>query len=355
MSAGFATNTFNFPDEGMPVYLTFPGVEGRTIDSARIESGVFRFKGVLSEPAVFAQLFLNVNPQKVKHVKKPDRANLVLQEGEIHVESADSIKNILVSGSRAHQEWLAFEQMRRGNDRQFAILNDCISSGDLKNSQIRDRLKQQEIRLMHKLNAIRIRFARQYPNSYVGLTMLFYAASDTLHTQDARKSFEKLSAWLKQTDLGQQTRASLTAARQTRIGEMAPLFEQPGVDGAMISLADFRGKYLLLDFWASWCGPCREENPNLVALFDRYKNKGFTILGVSLDMPGSRQKWLDAIKKDQLKWTQVADLKGWQNRAAAVYGVKAIPGNFLIDPQGKIIARDFPGEALKARLAALFD
>jgi peroxiredoxin len=131
---------------------------------------------------------------------------------------------------------------------------------------------------------------------------------------------------------------------------MAPDFTQADVNGVPVKLSSFRGKYVLIDFWASWCGPCREENPNVVRVFNKYKEKNFTVLGVSLDKQSGRADWLAAIKSDGLNWTQVSDLKFWNNAAAALYYVSSIPANFLIDPNGKIIAKDLRGDDLDAKL-----
>ncbi|HTH31500.1 MAG TPA: TlpA disulfide reductase family protein [Lacibacter sp.] len=136
---------------------------------------------------------------------------------------------------------------------------------------------------------------------------------------------------------------------------MAPYFSQADTSGIAVKLSDFRGKYVLIDFWASWCGPCRAENPNLVKTFNTYKDKGFTVLGVSLDQPGKKDAWLGAIHKDQLTWTQVSDLKFWDNEAAVLYGIKGIPANLLLDKDGKIIAKDLRGADLDNKLAEVFD
>ena len=132
------------------------------------------------------------------------------------------------------------------------------------------------------------------------------------------------------------------------IGSMAPDFTMNDTEGKPFTLSQLKGKYVLVDFWASWCGPCRGENPNVVAAYNQFKNKNFTILGVSLDE--NKEKWLQAIKADKLKWKQVSDLKGWENATVSLYGYDGIPYNVLIDPQGKIIATSLRESALQEKL-----
>lgn len=125
----------------------------------------------------------------------------------------------------------------------------------------------------------------------------------------------------------------------------APDFELPTPEGKLVKLSDFRGKYVLVDFWASWCPPCREENPNVVKAYQQFKDKNFTVLGVSLD--DSKNRWIQAIKTDNLTWTNVSDLKRWDGDVVALYKVDGIPTSFLIDPQGKIIAKNLRGKDLE--------
>ncbi len=144
----------------------------------------------------------------------------------------------------------------------------------------------------------------------------------------------------------------ISQIRDFQPGGQAPDFSQDDVDGKPVKLSDFRGKVTLVDFWASWCGPCRKENPNVRALYNKYQDEGFDILAVSLDK--DRDRWLGAIEQDQLPWTHVSDLKGWANEVAQQYSVRSIPHTILLDTEGKIIARNLRGDALEAKLAELF-
>jgi peroxiredoxin len=165
--------------------------------------------------------------------------------------------------------------------------------------------------------------------------------------------FNRLDASIKKSETGKQLEEVIAENKIGAVGTQALDFTQPDTTGTPVSLSSFRGKYVLVDFWASWCGPCRQENPNVVESFNKFSSKNFTVLGVSLDRPGQKEKWVNAIKEDNLTWTHISDLQFWSNAVAQLYHIKGIPRNFLVDPNGKIVAKDLRGPALEAKLCEL--
>ena len=194
-------------------------------------------------------------------------------------------------------------------------------------------------------------YIKAHPDAQESLAAMQQLYGPVVNYTEAVPLFNSLSAAVRNSAEGKKYYALLESRWDVAVGKSAPLFTQLTPEGKPVSLADYRGKYVLVDFWASWCGPCRAENPNLTKTYNEYKDKNFDILSVSLDDEKARAKWLKAIAADQLAWTQVSDLKGWQSQAAILYHIEAIPQNFLIDPAGKIVAVNLRGDELRAALA----
>ncbi len=335
-------------------YLMYRLGANTVTDSAQITNGNFVLQGHIINPT---QAIMVIDRQGVGIANldtTADNLSFYLDKGTMQINSADSVAKAKITGSKINDDNKKLtaqlkpilDEARKLNAEEKAATQEQWSNPDFQN-KMQARHKQLELTQKATLKI----FIAQNPDSYLSLLALYSVGGPSPDPNELEPIYNSLSDSLKTTEAAKVFRKQLDELKVTAVGATAPDFTQNDVNGAPVKLSSFRGQYVLLDFWASWCGPCRQENPNVVKAYNKYRDKNFTILSVSLDKEEGKANWLAAIKSDGLTWTQVSDLKFWNNQAAALYYISAIPANFLIDPNGKIIAKNLRGADLDAKLA----
>lgn len=327
----------------------------KVLDSAKSSNGTFKFKGNAQEP-IKVDVVVTHNGKGIKNGdKKSDDQVVYLEQANIRINGTDSVKTAEISGSKLNEQYAIYDK---------AVNIPIQASMDSVNAEYAaaspDKRKDQNFvnglmahvrKALARQDSLKIGFIRQHPDCYFSLEALIEVAGSAINVPKIEPLFNSLSGDLKSSPKGVAFKQAIDAARAVSIGAPAMDFTENDVNDQPVKLSDFRGKYVLVDFWASWCGPCRGENPNVLKAYNKYKDKNFTILGVSLD--NKKEPWLAAIKADSLTWTEVSDLGGWNNKAAKMYFIRSIPQNFLVGPDGKILARNLRGPALEEELAKL--
>ncbi len=316
-------------------------------DSSKLNNGEFRFVHKLNEvtSATLIVLF-KAQPEQ----KRGDReiTQLYIEPGNIYIDIQDSVKFAVVSGSKSHLESLELKKRTLPYSVKMqeivAQASKMMIKGDTENARVVGARFPAVERQMK--DSVLLPYLVNNPASPIALSILQQYAGYDFDSHKIESIFLSFPESVRNSPSGVLYKDKIEIAKRVALGSYAHNFTQNDTLGNPVTLNSFRGKYLLLDFWASWCAPCRKENPNLVKAYNAFKDRNFTILGVSLDEPGKFKDWTSAIRKDGLIWTNVSDLNRKENEVAKLYGITNIPQNFLIDPQGKIIARNLKGEEL---------
>lgn len=329
------------------------------IDTATVEKGKFKFEGKIVEPSLH---FIAIDSME-------NSIPFILEEGKITVAvNKDTIYKSIVGGTYSNEQLVAyskqtekiqkevqkFQESNREKIQQAQMTNDTVTM---------NALSKEYKTYQEQFKNVSLKHVEDHPKSYISLLFIKQFLNDpSFDLARGTKMYENLDPVLKNTTEGKSIKKMLdaiktnekkndTSSTAVEVGTVAPDFSAPSPEGKDISLKSALGKVTLIDFWASWCGPCRIENPNVVALYKEFHSKGLNIIGVSLDEKAD--KWKEAIAKDQLTWTHISNLKGWEDPIAKRYHVDGIPATFLLDEKGVVIARDLRGSELRAKVASI--
>ena len=329
------------------LYLQYRTQEGWKLDSTEIKDKQFSFQSMIAEPTL-ASLQAKNKSTGVKSMV----AAIFLERGQIRIELPADLKSIKVRNSASHNAYRQLVAQSKPFDTELDTLYKQYSLYGRSKEKAKQAAVEARIDSIDELKKEKVyhRFLVENPNTPLSAYVLEQYAGWEIDPHAVEPLYYKLTQEEQAYPSMMALRENIQMAKLTQIGAPAMEFVQNDTLDKPVALSSFRGKYLLIDFWASWCGPCRAENPNVVKAFQQYQSKNFHILGVSLDRPGQKDKWMKAIHDDGLTWTQVSDLKFWNNAVAVQYGIRAIPQNLLIDPNGIIIGKNLRGEKLMSEL-----
>lgn len=289
-----------------------------------IEQGKFVIKGKMQEPGFKGLIF----------GEQPPVVPIFLDNSEVTITGdKNAVDQLAIKGSPSHTLFAEYSNALKPYDQKVGAA-EALTDDDKRN------IEETSSKLV-EIN----------PSSYVAPLAIIRMYQMTQDGKKAEELYKMLPSKIQSSGLGVYASQQIAESKINPIGSVIKDFSQNDTTGKPVNISSFRGKYVLLDFWASWCRPCRMENPNVVAAYNKFHDKNFTILSISLDQ--AKPAWLNAIQMDGLNWSHVSDLKGWNNEVAALFQVRSIPQNLLIDPEGKIIAKNLRGEVLESKLDEL--
>ena len=308
---------------------------------AKVSDGQFTLKGSVPEPSIYTLAATNQSPFQ-----------FFLENSKITISGdVKDMENLKVTGSLSNKDFVDFisviDPLMREQNGAVSTINSMQPGPE------RDKLMNVYLGIQANLKKEIEKFVTEKPHSYVSPFVVYITSQYYDDVTFLEKCFDLMDTKVRHSKIGTLLGEYISYTKVGAVGSKEIDFTQPDTTGTPVSLHSFKGKYVLLDFWASWCRPCRMENPNVVENYKKFKNKNFTVLSVSLDRPGDKDKWIEAIHTDGLTWTHVSDLLFWNNAAALLYHVQQIPQNMLIDPEGKIIAKNLRGPDLQNKLCEI--
>lgn len=343
------SGTANGIENGKKVFIEVQTETGTLAkDTAVVTDGKFELKGIAEEIDLG---FIRIENEQIN-------LPLILEEGKIEINIVkDSLHKSTLGGTPNNDKFQKFNTESRAISEKVAKFEKDngpeMQKAQMSNDTVTiNKLLKEYKKFQNEMNDYSKKFIKENPDAYLSVLLLEnFLMRQYLTPEEIKSYFEGLDKDVKETKSGKKIKTALDSMTAIVIGKPAPNFSAPSPEGKTISLKESLGKVTIIDFWASWCGPCRAENPNVVALYNEFHPQGLNIIGVSLDKDAA--KWKEAIAKDGLIWPHVSNLKFWEDPIAKQYNVQSIPATFILDEKGNIVAKDLRGEELRAKVAAL--